>query len=108
MLIGCPGLVWTGEYDADGIRRAVAQTSSAGFDLIEFPLMDPATFDARAAREALDEHGIVATGSLGLTAGTDISSEDPAAVKAGEELLSRAADVLAELGSEHLCGVIYA
>jgi D-psicose/D-tagatose/L-ribulose 3-epimerase len=106
-LIGCHGLVWTGEYDAAGIRHAVARTAAAGFDLIEFPLMDPTTFDAATARAALEERGIAASGSLGLTAGTDISSEDPDAVRAGEDLLNRAVDVLAELGAEHLCGVIY-
>lgn len=107
MKIGCHGLVWTGTYDAQGIREAVRRTSRAGFDLIEFPLMDPMTFDAAIARKALDEHGITATGSLGLTAATDISSTDPSAVRAGEELLDRAVDVLAELGSEHLCGIVY-
>lgn len=107
MMIGCHGLVWTGDFDAAGIRHAVAQTRQSGFDLIEFPLMDPVTFDTRAARESLQEHGIAATGSLGLSGETDISSEDPARVRAGEDHLSRAVDVLAELGAEHLCGVIY-
>lgn len=107
MQIGCHGLVWTGVYDDAGVRHAVAQTAAAGFDLVELPLMDPATFATAAARAALDEHGLAATGSLGLTAATDISSGDPAATRAGEELLLRAVDVLAELGSGHLCGVVY-
>lgn len=107
MKIGCHGLVWTGTYDVSGIRDAVRRTSEAGFDLIEFPLMDPAGFDAAAARAAIDDYGIVATGSLGLGRASDISSEDPHAVRAGEDLLNRAVDVLAELGSEHLCGIIY-
>lgn len=107
MQIGCHGLVWTGTYDADGIRLAVRKTKEAGFDLVEFPLMDPFSFDIDAARQALEEHGIAATGSLGLNESTDISSEDPDAVRAGEALLSRAVDVLAALGSEHLCGIIY-
>jgi D-psicose/D-tagatose/L-ribulose 3-epimerase len=107
MQIGCHGLVWTGTYDADGIRRAVHMSRDAGFDLIEFPLMDPFTFDVAAARAALDETGLVATGSLGLSASTDISSEDDAAVRAGEDLLLRSVDVLAELGARHLCGIIY-
>jgi D-psicose/D-tagatose/L-ribulose 3-epimerase len=107
MMIGCHGLVWTGTYDAAGIRHAVQKTKEAGFDLIEFPLMDPFTFDVAAARTALDEFGITATGSLGLDEGTDISSEDDAAVRAGEALLERAVDVLAELGAGHLCGIIY-
>jgi D-psicose/D-tagatose/L-ribulose 3-epimerase len=105
--IGCHGLVWTGTYDADGITTAVRKTSDAGFDLIEFPLMDPFTFDVATARDALREHGIAATGSLGLSEETDISSEDDAAVQRGEELLNRAVDVLSELGSSHLCGIIY-
>lgn len=107
MLIGCHGLVWTGTFDATGIRHAVGRTRKAGFDLIEFPLMNLDTFDVGAARQALADHGVAATGSLGLTAATDISSEDPSAVKAGEEMLNRAIDVLAALGSEHLCGVVY-
>jgi D-psicose/D-tagatose/L-ribulose 3-epimerase len=107
MMIGCHGLVWTGTYDPEGIRHAVRKTRDAGFDLIEFPLMDPFTFDVRAARSALDEAGLAATGSLGLDESTDVSSEDESAVRAGEELLNRAVDVLAELGSKHLCGIIY-
>jgi D-psicose/D-tagatose/L-ribulose 3-epimerase len=107
MRIGCHGLVWTGTYDADGIRHAVHRTRQAGFDLVEFPLMDPFTFDVATARSALDETGLVATGSLGLSESTDISSEDASAVRAGEDLLVRAVDVLAELGAEHLCGIIY-
>ena len=78
-----------------------------GFDLIEFPLMDPYAFDVAVARQALDEHCIAATGSLGLNESTDISSEDPSAVRAGEALLGRAVEVLADLGSQHLCGIIY-
>jgi D-psicose/D-tagatose/L-ribulose 3-epimerase len=107
MMIGCHGLVWTGTYDAAGIRHAVQKTREAGFDLIEFPLMDPFTFDVAAARTALDEFGIAATGSLGLDQDTDISSEDEGAVRAGEALLERAVDVLAEVGAGHLCGIIY-
>lgn len=107
MQVGCHGLVWTGSYDAHGIRHAVASTAAAGFDLIEFPLMDPATFDVAAARSALDEHGILASGSLGLSESTDLTSADPAIVRAGEDLLNRAVDVLADLGSTHLCGVLY-
>ena len=82
MQIGCHGLVWTGTYDAAGIRHAVQKSKEAGFDLIEFPLMDPFTFDVAAARAALDEFGITATGSLGLDEGTDVSSEDESAVRA--------------------------
>jgi D-psicose/D-tagatose/L-ribulose 3-epimerase len=107
MKIGCHGLVWTGRFDAEGIRHSVRMTKEAGFDLIEFPLMDPFSFDVSTAKSALAEHGLAASASLGLSEATDISSEDPDVVKAGEELLNRAVDVLSQLGATDFCGVIY-
>ncbi|MHA7178137.1 sugar phosphate isomerase/epimerase family protein [Arthrobacter sp. Sr24] len=107
MNIGCHGLVWTGRFDAEGIRHSVRKTQEAGFDLIEFPLMDPFSFDVATAKSALAEHGLAVSASLGLSEATDVSSEDPAIVKAGEELLNRAVDIVAELGGTDFCGVIY-
>ncbi len=106
-LIGCHALVWTGVFDAAGIRSSVERTRRAGFDLIEFPLMEPDTFDAEVAREAVADHGLVATASLGLPAQADISSEDPGVVKAGRQLLETALQKTAEMGGRHLCGVLY-
>lgn len=107
MNIGCHGLVWTGRFDAEGIRLSVEKTKQAGFDLIEFPLMDPFAFDVTAAKSALAEHELAVSASLGLSEATDITSADPAVVAAGEELLLRAVDVVAELGGENFCGVVY-
>jgi D-psicose/D-tagatose/L-ribulose 3-epimerase len=107
MNIGCHGLVWTGHFDAEGIRLAVEKTKKAGFDLIEFPLMDPFAFDARAAKSALSSWGLQVSASLGLSDSTDVTSSDPNVVAAGEALLTRAVDIVAELGGSHFCGVIY-
>jgi D-psicose/D-tagatose/L-ribulose 3-epimerase len=107
MNIGCHGLVWTGNFDADGIRLAVQKTKEAGFDLIEFPLMDPFSFDVAVAKDALEEYDLAVSASLGLSEATDVTSSDPAIVAAGEALLIKAVDVLADLGGQHFCGVIY-
>ena len=107
MNIGCHGLVWTGNFDAEGIRLAVQKTKEAGFDLIEFPLMDPFSFDVAVAKDALEEYGLDVSASLGLPEATDVTSSDPAIVAAGEALLIKAVDVLADLGGKHFCGVIY-
>jgi D-psicose/D-tagatose/L-ribulose 3-epimerase len=106
-LFGSHGSVWSGRFDAEGFRLAARQNAEAGYDLLEVPLLDPESFDVPAARTALDEFGTTITASLGLTAATDISGEDADAVAAGERLLSRAVDVVAELGGRHLAGVIY-
>ncbi|WP_277051141.1 sugar phosphate isomerase/epimerase family protein [Ruania albidiflava] len=107
MQIGVHGLVFTGVFDEAGLVRAAHGARSAGFDLLEVPLMDPYTFDGAQVRRVLDEHGLAMTASLGLSAQTDLSSQDEATSRRGEDLLLRAIDVVAEAGGTALCGVIY-
>ncbi len=104
---GIHALVWTGSLEPAAFRHAVERTTDAGYDLLEIPLLDPFAFDVAAAREILADRPLRVTGSLGLSSATDVSSEDPEAVAAGEQLLVRAVEVLGELGSGYLVGVIY-
>jgi D-psicose/D-tagatose/L-ribulose 3-epimerase len=105
--IGVHALVFTGTFDQAGISLAVEKTAKAGFDLIEFPLMDPYAFDREHAARELAAHGIAATASLGLNDTTDLTSPDPAVREAGEKLLAECLDIVDALGSTELCGVIY-
>lgn len=107
MLIGAHALVFTGTFDAEGIRRAIEGTAAAGFDLVEFPLMDVDGFDSALARRMLDDAGLKVSASLGLTDRTDLSSADPAIVAAGERRLEACLDHVATMGGDVLCGVIY-
>ena len=107
MLIGAHGLVFTGTFDEAGLRRAIEGTKTAGFDLIEIPLMDAAGFDSELAGRMLRDNGLAVTASLGLTPDTDLTSEDPAVVAAGVATLERCLDHVATMGGDVLCGVIY-
>lgn len=107
MQIGCHGSVWTGTFDVDGLRLAVSKTKEAGFDLLEIPLMDPYGLDVAATKELLTDYNLAATASLGLNERTDISSEDPQIVAAGEEFLGKCLEVLSDIGGTALVGVIY-
>ncbi len=107
MQIGCHASVWTGEFDDAGLKLAIDKTSAAGFDLIEIPLMDPDKADPVAVRRMLDGARLATTASLGLSEHTDISSEDPEIMAAGEALLRRCLEFLSDIGGTHLVGVIY-
>ena len=107
MQVGVHGLVFTGEFDEAGLVTAAAGAQAAGFDLLEVPLAAPEEFDGATVRRILSDHGVAMSASLGLTAQTDLSSEDAAVSGRGEDLLRRAIDVVAEAGGQHLCGVIY-
>jgi D-psicose/D-tagatose/L-ribulose 3-epimerase len=106
-LIGCHALVFTGEFDARGIASSVQRAQAAGFDLIEFPLMEPDSFDSATARHTAEAEGMHTTASLGLPAEADVSSDDPSIVAAGQRLLDTALDRTAEMGGSHMCGVLY-
>lgn len=107
MQLGCHGLVWTGSFDEAGFDLAVAETKQAGYDLLEFPLMDPYSFDVAAAKRSLARNPIAITSSLGLPAYADISTAEPEKVQAGEDFLNRCVEVLSELGSHYLVGAIF-
>ena len=105
--LGVHALVWVGGWSPAEARQAIASTAEAGYDLIEIPLLDPSSVDAKDTRSVLDEHGITAACSLGLSPATDVSSEDPAAVAAGRRLLADALEAVVDLGADYLGGVLY-
>jgi D-psicose/D-tagatose/L-ribulose 3-epimerase len=99
--------VWVGGWSPLECRQAIASSAEAGYDVIEIPLLDPSTVDIADTRAVLEEHGIGAACSLGLSPATDVSSEDPAAVAAGRRLLGEALEVADGLGADCLTGVLY-
>lgn len=106
-LIGCHASVWTGQFDAEGLETAFRGSAEAGFNLIELPLFAPREWDVASTVSLAAEYGLAISASLGLTDELNISSEDEGTVRRGEEHLTAVLQVLHELGSSHLCGVIY-
>jgi D-psicose/D-tagatose/L-ribulose 3-epimerase len=104
---GVHALVWTGGWSPDEARRAIAATAEAGYDLIEIAPIDPTAFDADMTARLLEERGLQVSASLGLSADTDVSSEDPDVVTRGRERLATALSVLRDSGGSVLCGVLY-
>ncbi|MCZ2815546.1 sugar phosphate isomerase/epimerase family protein [Modestobacter sp. VKM Ac-2984] len=104
---GVHALVWTGSWTREEARRAIAATAEAGYDLIEIAPIDPTGFDADMTAELLQEHGLQVSASLGLSADTDVSSEDPDVVARGRARLAAALGVLRDSGGTTLCGVLY-
>src|SRR6266508_4362100 len=65
--LGVHALVWVGDWTEKSCRAAVERTKAAGFDLIEIPVLDPDRIDAAMTRRVLDEAGLAAACSLGLS-----------------------------------------
>src|SRR4028118_1638917 len=105
--LGVHALVWSGTWDEAGARHAITSAAATGFDLIEIPILDPFSIDTTMTRRLLEESGLDAACSMGLPPHADVSREDPSAVSAGKDMLTRAVEVAGELGATDLCGVLY-
>lgn len=105
--IGCHGLTFTDAFTAADFDTTARRIAAAGFDLYEVPLMDPWGFDAARGKQVLDDLGLASVVSVGHDGPTDISQEDPAQARAGEELLNQGLQQAHALGATMLTGVLY-
>lgn len=105
--LGLHANVWVAGWSPEEASRAIDKTAELGFDLIEAPALDPHSLNVDFTRKRLEQAGVGITLSLGLDAQTDISSADPAKMKAGEARLLDAISAARDLGATHVCGILY-
>jgi D-psicose/D-tagatose/L-ribulose 3-epimerase len=104
--LGVHALVWEKGWSHEECARAIGNTASVGFDLIEIPALDPKSIDTAFTAKELQKAGIGATSSMGLDADTDISSNDRDKEKRGEQRLLDAVSVIRDIGATHMCGIL--
>ena len=105
--LGIHALVWAGGWSHEECTQAIAQSAEIGYDYIEIPALDPHSVDVEFTRRQLEKAKLGVTLSLGLAPQADISSEDPEKIKRGERLLQDAVSLARDLGSSHVCGILY-
>jgi D-psicose/D-tagatose/L-ribulose 3-epimerase len=105
--LGVHALVWVGDTGPASVTAAIEKTKAAGYDLLEFSLHDSLNLDVPKARRELEAAGLKVACSRGLAMDADISSDDPAVVERGEQLLHESLAIAAGLGASHLTGALY-
>ncbi len=105
--LGVHAFVWEKGWSKDECARAIGKTAEVGFDLIEVSIMDPRAVDTAFTCSQLEKAGIGATYSFGLDDSCDISSNDPAKIKAGEAKLNEAVAMARDIGATHIAGILF-
>lgn len=105
--LGVHALVWAGDLSPESTRKVIAQTKTAGYDLIELSLHGPKVMDLALTRDLLQQHGLQVACSRGLTFAADVSSEDPSCVARGIALLEEGVTIAAALGGCYFGGILY-
>ncbi len=106
MRFGVHTALWVEEWGED-LRPRVETAATLGFDGAEVSLLGLDEDAAGALRSTASDVGIELTATTGLSNDTDITSADPTVRANGIDHLHRAADIVAGLGGDRLCGVIY-
>ena len=93
---------------SDPLIPLFQRAKTAGFDLVELPLLAPFSMDFHGLKSALDALGLSASCGTGLGPQTDITSPDPDTRAAGMAHLRACLEGAALLGSPVLGGLTYA
>jgi D-psicose/D-tagatose/L-ribulose 3-epimerase len=105
--LGIHSFVWTDGQTQAGLEAALEQSAAAGFRLIEFAYLRPERFDLDALARRAAALDLAVTVTMGLPPSADVSSEDAAVVRAGEELLANAVAAVRDFGGTRLGGILY-
>lgn len=105
--LGIHSFVWTGGQTQEGLEMALRKSAEHGYRTIEFAYLRPERFNldklATLAKSLDVEIGV----TMGLPLDKDVSSEDPATVKAGEAMLADALRAVRDIGGNKLGGILY-
>ncbi len=105
--LGIHSFVWTDGGTEAGIEGAMENSAKCGYRLIELAYLRPEKFNLdRLAKKAKSLDLDIAV-TMGLPISADVSSQDPAVVKAGEETLANAVKAVRDIGGTKLGGILY-
>ncbi|MGV8939042.1 MAG: sugar phosphate isomerase/epimerase family protein [Allorhizobium sp.] len=105
--LGIHSFVWTGGQTQTMLEAAMENSAACGYRMIEFAYLRPEKFNLDALAQRAKSLDLDIAVTMGLPFSHDVSSEDPAVVKAGERLLADAVGAVRDVGGSKLGGILY-
>lgn len=105
---GVHSLVFSDRWTDESAPVICRTAADIGYELIEVLMFDPATLDREATRRAIRETGLGLRLGMALSPDADMSSDDPATARRGEQTVALALEIAADLGAPGVSGICYA
>ena len=99
--------VWGAPITDDRIAERVPQAAEMGFDVVEFPLEEPESFDYERTASLLDEHHLDSSVVLAMSEDRDLLHEDESVREDGRQYIRDTVDAAAAIGSDRIVGPAY-
>ena len=99
--------VWGAPITDDRIAERVPQADRMGFDVVEFPLEEPGSFEYEQTRDLLDEHDLDSSVVLAMSEERDLLHDDPDVRENGRGYIRDSVDAAAAIGSDRVVGPAY-
>lgn len=106
MKFGANTLIWSGSFGPAEFPL-LPRIKEAGFDGVEIPIFRPETFDAAAARRAIESAGLECTACSALMRGSSLIDEDPTVRRETLGRVKQIVQAAAEAGARILAGPMY-
>src|SRR5688572_30217147 len=106
MKLGINTFLWGAHFGPSDFHR-LPKIKAAGFDGIEFAVLDPANFPAAAIRQELQRHGLESTAVGIVPGGLHMGSSDAGTRAKTQQHLKACIDRTAEAGAKLLSGPMY-
>lgn len=105
--LGIHSFVWTDGGTQAALDAAMEKSAACGYQLIEFAYLRPEKFNLDQLAKKAKSLDLEIAVTMGLPLHADVSSEDPAVVKSGEDMLANAVAAVRDIGGTKLGGILY-
>lgn len=106
MKFGVHSFIWTADFGQDDIAL-LPRLKEAGFDGIELPLFQPATYPAAEIRRSIEQNGLECTFSVVMIEGLNTISDDARVRERTRQYLSDCVKTIADTGAKLMVGPLY-
>jgi D-psicose/D-tagatose/L-ribulose 3-epimerase len=106
MKFGVHSFIWSANFGPADVPL-LARIKEQGFDGVELPLFDPATYPVAEIRKGVEASGLESTVTVVIPNGMSIASEDAAVRQNTRVFLEDCVKTVGELGAKVVCGPMY-
>jgi D-psicose/D-tagatose/L-ribulose 3-epimerase len=106
MKFGVNTYIWGATFGPADFHR-LPKIKAGGFDGIEVPILDPASFQADAVGRELDRIGLARTAVANVPGGSSLASSDPGPRQRARDHVSACIKAARDLGASTLSGPMY-